>query len=315
MRVVVLGKGLMLANIVLGVLDSGAELVGVFRYEQTSKSRFRLLLEDFFKPAPEVTLLKELKINQIRLKSANSEEFRKLMISWNVDLIIVGTWKEKISKKTFDIPKIATVNVHPSLLPKYRGPNPYMQTILHGEKCSGVTIHLMDENFDEGPILKQEKVEILEADTSKELREKSVRIARGLVTEFISDLNNKILMPIVQSEKYASYYPNISGEERMLDFSMQTAEEISRTIRALHPFLPCYISYKDKFFIVNPYKFTVLRDEYDVLSGSIIAKNPENTSLTLVCRDKRAIRFSGLTLYKSPLRTKKYIENLIEITS
>ncbi len=81
--------------------------------------------------------------------------------------------EEKISKETFDIPKIATVNVHPSLLPKYRGPNPYMQTILHGEKCSGVTIHLMDENFDEGPILKQEKVEILEADTSKELREKN----------------------------------------------------------------------------------------------------------------------------------------------
>ena len=59
MRVVVLGKGLMLANIVLGVLDSGADLVGVFRYEQTSESRIRLLFEDFFKPAPEVTLLNE----------------------------------------------------------------------------------------------------------------------------------------------------------------------------------------------------------------------------------------------------------------
>lgn len=315
MKVVVLGKGLMLANIVLGVLDSGADLVGVFRYEQTSESRIRLLFEDFFKPAPEVTLLNELKINQIRLKSANSEEFRKLMVSWNVDLIIVGTWKEKLSKETFNIPTIATVNVHPSLLPKYRGPNPYMQTILHGEKYSGVTIHLVNEGYDEGPILKQEKVEILEADTSNELRERTVRIARNLVTEFISDLNNKMLMPITQSEKYATYFPNISGDERMLDFTMQTSDNISRTIRALHPFLPCYISYKEKFFIVNPYKFIILHDESQALPGSIIAKNPENCSLSLVCRDNKVIRFSGLTLYKSPLRTRKYIEKFVEITS
>ena len=103
-------------------------------------------------------------------------------------------------------------------------------------------------------------------------------------------------MPIVQSEKYASYYPNISGDERMLDFSMQTAEEISRTIRALHPFLPCYISCKDKFFIVNPYKFTVLRDEYDVLSGSIIAKNSENTSLTFSLQGQEGYSFFRFNL-------------------
>lgn len=313
MRVVVLGKGLMLANIVLGVLDSGAELVGVFRYEQTSKSRLRLLFEDFFKPAPEVTLLNELKINQIRLKSANSDEFRKLMVYWNVDLIIVGTWKENLSKETFNIPKIATVNVHPSLLPKYRGPNPYMQTILHGEKYSGVTIHLVNEKYDEGPILKQEKVEILESDTSRELRERSVRIARTLVTEFISDLNNKMLMPIAQSEKYATYFPNISGEERMLDFTMQTSDNISRTIRALHPFLPCYISYKEKFFIVNPYKFVILPEGSNAKPGSIVAKNSETCSLSLVCRDNKVIRFSGLTLYKSPLRTRNYIEKFVNL--
>ena len=60
----------------------------------------------------------ELKLKQIRFKSANDPRFRKLLVSWNVDLIIVGTWKERISKQTFVIPKIATVNVHPSLLPE-----------------------------------------------------------------------------------------------------------------------------------------------------------------------------------------------------
>ena len=312
MRVVVLGKGLMLANIVLGVLDSGAELVGVFRYEQTQKSRLRLIIEDFLKPSPEVTLLKHLNVNQIKMKSANDEKFRKLLRHYGVDLIIVGTWREKISKETFDTPKIATLNVHPSLLPKYRGPNPYIQTILHGEKYSGVSIHLMNEKFDSGPILKQAKVEILDSDTSKDLKEKTVLSARSLVSELIGDLDNRVLTPVVQNEKFATYYPNISGEERMLDFEIQSSDDISRTIRALHPFLPCYITHNDKFLIVNPYKFTILQGLNNEKPGSIIAKNSEKASLTIVCKDLKAIRFSDLKLYKSSM-IKNYIRKEIQI--
>lgn len=312
MKVVVLGKGEMLANIILGVLDSGAELVGVFRYEQTSKPRLQLMFEDFFKPAPEVTLIKNLKITDIRMKSANDERFRKLLLHLNVDLLIVGTWKERIKKETFNIPKIATLNVHPSLLPQYRGPNPYMQTILHGEKYSGATIHLMNEDFDSGAILKQKKVKIYDNDTSKELKERIISSVRGLVTEVISDLNNRILTPVVQNEKFATYFPNITGEEKMLDFEIQTSEEISRTVRALYPFLPCYITYRDKFFIVNPYNFTILYSPVKCKGGTIIAKNPEKASITIACSDGKAIRFRDLKLYKSN-SVKKYIANAVTI--
>lgn len=315
MKVVVLGKGLMLANLILGALDAGAEVVGVFRYEETSTSRFKLFFEDFFKPAPEVTLIKSLKLNRIRLKSANSDLFRKLMLTLNVDLIIIGTWKERIQKETYDLPKIATVNVHPSLLPKYRGPNPYMQTILHGEKYSGVTLHLVTDKFDAGPILKQEKIEILETDTAKELKEKSVLVARKLVSEFIQDLNDRMITPIAQCEKYATYYTNISGDEKMLDFKFQTSTSISRTIRALHPFLPCYIEYKNKFFIVNPYNFKVLVEDSKFNPGDIVAKNPDKASITIVCADNKMIRFTGLRLYKAESRTKSFIKNKVEVIS
>lgn len=67
MKVVILGKGLMLANIILGAMDAGAEIVGVFRYESTCNSRFRMVFEDFFKPAPEVTLINSLKLNKLDL--------------------------------------------------------------------------------------------------------------------------------------------------------------------------------------------------------------------------------------------------------
>lgn len=313
MRVVVLGKGLMLANIVLGVLDAGADVVGVFRYEETCNSRLKMLFDDFFKPAPEVTLINKLKIRQIRLKSANGPLFRKLMVTLNVDLIIIGTWRERLEKETFNLPTIASVNVHPSLLPKYRGPNPYLQSILHGEKYSGVTLHLVTEKFDNGPILKQEKVEILDSDTSQELRDRSVRTARKLVTELISDLDNKVLTPVAQNEKLATYYPNISGDERMLDFKFQTSDEISRTIRALHPFLPCYITYLNKFFIVNPYNFKILQESFSANAGDIVAKNPEKSSITILCADDRAIRFTDLKLYKAERKTKEFIKSEVVV--
>lgn len=313
MRVVVLGKGLMLANIVLGVLDAGADVVGVFRYEETCNSRLKMLFDDFFKPAPEVTLINKLKIRQIRLKSANGPLFRKLMVTLNVDLIIIGTWRERLEKETFNLPTIASVNVHPSLLPKYRGPNPYLQSILHGEKYSGVTLHLVTEKFDNGPILKQEKVEILDSDTSQELRDRSVRTARKLVTELISDLDNKVLTPVAQNEKLATYYPNISGDERMLDFKFQTSDEISRTVRALHPFLPCYITYLNKFFIVNPYNFKILQESFSANAGDIVAKNSEKSSITILCADDKAIRFTDLKLYKAERKTKEFIKSEVVV--
>jgi len=312
MRVVILGKGIMLGNIILGVKEAGAEIVGVFRYEYTSKSKIKVMLDDFFTPAPEVTLIKQLKLNQIRLKSANCEAFQRLMISLNVDLIIVGTWKEQILPKTYNIPKIATVNVHPSLLPKYRGPNPYIQTILHGEEYSGVTIHLMNDEYDAGAILKQKKVRIYKSDTSKELRERTVSKARELVTEFLNDLNEKILTPVNQDSRYATYFPNITGEEMMLDFSIQSAEQISRTIRALHPFMPTYITYKDVFFTVNPYTFRIINKTVNYPPNTVINKDIKTNSMTIVCNDHQAVEFSNLKLYRRK-GIKQYITKYVDV--
>ncbi len=297
MKVVVLGKGLMLANILLGLQDSGANIVGVLRYEQTCTSPLKLFLQDIFNPSKELTLIKQMNLPQLRVKSANSEEFKRFLISNNVDLVIIGTWRERLRKDIFTVPTIGTVNVHPSLLPKYRGPNPYMQVILHGEKESGVTLHLVDENYDTGAILNQVKVKINTDDTSKELRQRTVTAARGLVAEFIMSLNDNITMPIAQSERLASYFPNISGDEKMLDFTVQTSDEIFRTVKALHPFLPCYITHRGKFFIVNPYGVKVL-GAVDAKAGEIIAKDSKTRSLTIVCRDGKAVSFDGIKLYR-----------------
>ena len=292
MKVVILGKGDMLANLIEGAKDY--DIVGVFRYERTIFNSWKLFLHDFFKPSHEVTLIKKLKLHEIKCKSANSTEFKKEILRLNADVILVGTWREKIKKEIFQLPTIATINVHPSLLPNYRGPNPYLQTILHGEKYSGLTFHLMSEKFDEGPILAQEKIEILPMDTSKELKERTVYKARLMTQELLYKLNTEIIKTVPQGE--GSYYPNITGDEKMLNFETQTSEEIINTIRALHPFLPTYISIKNKFYIVNPYKVKITTQTGN--AGEIISGNNKTRSLTVACKDNKCIELSDLKLYK-----------------
>ena len=161
MKIILLGQGEMLANLIEGVRDSGFEIAGVYRCERTKYSKTALIFRDFFKSSPEVTLIKKHRLYEIKCKSANSDEYKKELIRLNPDIVIVGNWNEKLKKSIIDIPKIATINVHPSLLPKYRGPNPYIQTILHGEKQSGVTFHIMTEKIDAGPILAQQRLDII----------------------------------------------------------------------------------------------------------------------------------------------------------
>ena len=301
MKVVILGKGEMLANLIEGVNDSGFEIAGVFRHERTSIHPFKLLLSDFFKSSPEVTMIKERKLYEIKCKSANSKEFKKELLKLNPDIMLVGTWGEKLKKEIFDIPKIAAINVHPSLLPAYRGPNPYIQTILHGEKQSGVTFHLITEKLDAGPILAQQKIDILPVDTAKELKSKTVFAARIITCELLKKLNAGIVQERIQNENEASYFPNITGDEKMLDFKSQTSDEILRTIRALYPYLPAYITYEKMFFIVNPYKAR-LTDKTG-MPGEIIAKCPKTRSLTICCKDGIAVKMSGLKLYGLPIFT------------
>lgn len=308
MRVVILGKGEMLSNLIEGTLDAKSQIVGVLRYERIVMPKFLLALRDFFKASNDVTIIKQHKIHEIKCNSANSEEFKKEIIKLNADVIIVGTWPEKLKKETINLPVIACVNVHPSYLPKYRGPNPYLQTILHRETKSGITFHLMNEEFDKGAILAQKTIKIFPGDTSKELKERTVFQARLMCAEVLQKLNTGIIIPVEQNENEATYFPNITSDDMMLDFEKETSDEIVARIRALHPWLPCYVSYKNKFFIPNPYKLHVIDaiqtskilEKNNIKTanvGQIINTNYKSRAITVMCKDKKSIKMVGTHLY------------------
>ena len=116
MKVILLGKGQMLANMIEAARESDVEIVGVFRYERTLFSGVKLFLNDLFKSSYDLTLIKKYKLPEVKCKSANSEDFRNYVLKTNADLIMVGTWREKLKKETFTMPRIGTVNIHMKIL-------------------------------------------------------------------------------------------------------------------------------------------------------------------------------------------------------
>lgn len=297
MKVIILGSGQMFINLIAGCMDAGCNIVGVFNNERVRYPLLDRLIINLFNPSKEHTYIKSHNLYEIKARSANSAEFKKEVLKLNADVVIVGTWGEKLKKSIIDLPKIATINVHPSLLPKYRGPNPYLQVIKHLEKETGVTFHLMDENFDSGAILIQKRINIEPTDTGKELRSKIAPLAREGVCELIKKLDEEIIIPIAQDEKRSSYFPQIDEDEVMLDFS-RSAEEVAAHIRAFHPWHKCYFSHNSHFFIPNPYKLEIMEnDSNNKIPGTIIEKISTNKSITVVCGDGELLKMNGLNLY------------------
>lgn len=291
MNIVLVGKGKMLSAMIEGCIDAKANIVGVLRYETVHTHNKFSIITDFISPTPDKVLINKYKLRDLKFKSVNSKNFKKFLITKNVDIMLVGTWGEKIQKEIFDTPKIATVNIHPSLLPKYRGPNPYLEAILHGETESGVTFHLMDKNYDTGKILAQEKVTIQDYDTSEDLRNKIIYKIKQITPYVIENINSGMIIPVTQNENLATYFP-LKSRTNIINFGCQTSIEISRQIRAFHPWIPCYIEYKGKYFQTNPKKFFIDKKSHKI--GQIIEKNSHKKSLTIVCQDGISIRFEDL---------------------
>lgn len=295
MKIVIIGYDQMFSNIILGTLASGHKVVGVFRHERLSLHPFFLFFKDIFAPSKDFSFIKSLGLNEIKAKSVNSNKFKNELLKLEPDIIIVGSWSEKFKKPIINLPKIGTINCHPSLLPKYRGPNPYIRVIMNGEQETGITLHLMDEKFDTGPVLLQKKLKIIQGtngDTGESLKNKCCNLAKSAVCELLQSMDEGIVIPIEQNKKEASYYPQISEKDVLLDFRM-TAEELDRKLRALSPWQPAFLPHKRTFLKVKSHKIYENRTKIST-PGTILRK--EKNNILVVTGDNKVIALKKLEL-------------------
>lgn len=147
------------------------------------------------------------------------------------DLIVVAAYGQILPKEILDIPKRGSLNVHPSLLPKYRGASPIQYAILNGDKKTGVTIMLMEEKMDRGPILNQRTLEIEAEETSTTLHRKLANLGAGLLMETISKWMQGMIKPRPQDDAQATYTKILTREDGRINWK-KTAKDLEQEIRA-----------------------------------------------------------------------------------
>jgi methionyl-tRNA formyltransferase len=169
-----------------------------------------------------------------QVDSIKSEEFYKKIISLYPDLIVVVAFGHILPKKILEIPKYGAINVHASLLPKYRGPAPIQWSIINGETETGVTTMLMDTGLDTGEILLSSKINILPDDTAGGLHDRLSAVGADLLIETIKKMENSALNPIPQNHAQATYAPMLTKEDGHIDWA-KSGDQIERFIRAMNP--------------------------------------------------------------------------------
>ena len=232
LKVVVVGYDKMLSSLVLGAIESGHKVVGVLRCDRYRIPAPLLFFKDIFAPSIDFSFIKGCNIYDIKAKSVNSNEFKKEFKKLGADIILVGSWGERLDKSVIDMPELGCVNCHPSLLPQNRGPNPYFWAIYQGKTRTGLTFHLIDENYDTGKILAQAGIEIGEDMNALELKNKLCQVAKLMIGPLLSELEGGIVVPVPQDENRASYEKALEAQNFLIDFN-RSVKDVKNHIRAL----------------------------------------------------------------------------------
>ena len=151
----------------------------------------------------------------VKQESLLFDELQKYIAELKVDLLVTHAFMKILPKEIFSAPKYGSINIHPSLLPKHRGPSPIYWVLKNREKTTGLTCHYIDEGIDTGDIISQRKIAVESHDTVSSIIEKQKLIIEELVEELIKHLQDRTFKPIVQKEGFASYAPRPKAVENV----------------------------------------------------------------------------------------------------
>jgi len=242
--------------------NSGYEICGVVAPPDRPKGRGMKMIAC---PVKEFALEKGLQVFQ----PEKLKEIKDEIIAMNLDMIVVVSYGKILPKSILEIPKYGSINVHPSLLPKYRGSAPIQWAVINGDKVTGTTIMKMNEKMDAGDIIIQKEVEIKENETTGELWDRLSTISSDLLLEAVKQIENGNANYTKQTEDY-TIAPMITKDMAKINWDKQNTFEIKNLIRGLNPFLGAYSNLgqkKIKFWKADIVEET---NNYQVAPGTVI---------------------------------------------
>jgi methionyl-tRNA formyltransferase len=211
------------------LISEGHEILAVVTQPDRPEGRGKKIA---FSPVKKLAL--EHNILTIQPEKVSDTNFCGLIREKAPDIIIVVAFGQILSKELLMIPKWGAINIHASLLPKYRGAAPIQRAILNNESVTGLTIIRMDEGVDSGPILYQESVQIKEDETAGRLHDRLSDKAGNLLIRFLRIMSKGEVKEIFQDHASATYAPKIDKKMAMIEWDLE-AQKISSLIRALDP--------------------------------------------------------------------------------
>lgn len=213
----------------LRLLSQKYQVVGVVTQPDRASGRGREL-----KSPPVKTLAQELQIPVIQPQKLREPEAMQQLREWAPDLIVVAAFGQILKNDVLDLPKYGCINIHASLLPRWRGAAPINAAVLAGDEETGVTIMKMDVGLDTGPMLSMKRIRITPDDTAGSLFEALSKLGADLLIETLPAYMEGKLMPQPQPEEGITYAPMLKKEDGLLDFT-KSAVELERRIRAMSP--------------------------------------------------------------------------------
>ncbi|MFG6368462.1 MAG: methionyl-tRNA formyltransferase [Lachnospiraceae bacterium] len=240
MKVVFMGTPDYAARALEAIINAGHEVTAAVTQPDRPKGRSGQVQ---CSPVKECAVKHGITVLQpVKIKTPEAiEELRRYV----ADIYVVAAFGQILSKEILETPKFGCVNIHASLLPKYRGAAPINQCIIDGENETGVTIMQMDTGIDTGDILTQKKVILEDKETAETLFDKLTQAGAELIVETLPKIEQGVLIPTKQDESGASYVKMMDKAKGKIDWTCD-AVSIERLVRGLNPWPSAYTFYQEK---------------------------------------------------------------------
>ena len=209
------------------------------------------------------------------------EEAINKLKSYNADVIIVVAFGQILSEEILNLPKYGCINVHGSLLPKYRGAAPIQWAIINGEKETGVTTMYMDKGLDTGDMLLKESFEINNNDTYGSIHDKMAMIGAKILKDTLLRVEDKTILREKQNDEFSSYAPMIKKETGHIDWN-KSSNEIINLVRGLSPTPNAWTIYNNEVFKI----WNVEKVEFEFNSNSVCGEIVEINKKGFIVKTK-----------------------------
>ena len=276
MRVIFMGTPDFAAVILEALVQAKTEIVLVVTQPDRVKGRGKSVAMSDVKECALKYSLPVFQPEKVRVKEA-VEKIGLL----KPDIIVVAAFGQILPKELLEIPAYGCINIHASLLPKFRGASPIQQSIIEGEKVTGITVMQMDEGLDTGDILFQEEIEIAEDETGGSLFESLSHLGARAAVRAVKEAQEGKLQPTAQDESKATYAGLIKKEFGALKFSEDSAGRCERLVRALNPWPSAYTHIGGKMLKI--WKSRVGRKGIFGECGTVTAVN--DAEISVQCSD------------------------------